>query len=75
MKKTRGSDDGIHRAGRQAARAADTLGRIDEGDAGILVGAARGIERQHLPAQQMGEGRDPGSPAGRTAIDRSAALG
>ena len=69
MQKLPRADDGIDRAGRQAARAADAGCGIDDSAGWRLFMATGRIQRQRIEVEQGCQRRNPGAAAGRTAID------
>ena len=66
----RGADDGIDRAGRQAARAADAAFLIDPGHERRRLDAVGRIQRKIFATEQAGERLDRGTAPGGALIDR-----
>ena len=70
-----GADDGVHRTGLDAERAADAMGLVDarhQQQAGL---AARQVQRQDGLLQQRGQRSDAFIAAGRAAVDGGCAGG
>src|SRR5271157_1936334 len=64
-----GADDGVHGAGRQAARTADAPRFIDPRDARRRLRAVRRIQGVKLAAQQLRQCADRGAAARRALVD------
>jgi len=62
-----GPDDGVHRTGRKAARAADAAGFVDPRDPRRTFRSVNRVQGLHGPAREFGQ-RDDGCVAARRAL-------
>ena len=70
-----GADDGVDRAGRQTASAADASGFVDPGNAGRGFHAMERVQRLHGPAQKLRQSLYGLGAAGRALVDRRLTAG